>query len=102
MRLRIPMAVPMLPAALAALLCGCRLFHGVPEDCHKPQAYQRAVQVAPLKVPEGLDAPNTQGALVIPKVELAAPAPGPREACLDAPPRYKPAPTNKAGSAPSG
>jgi hypothetical protein len=45
-----------------------------------------------------MDTPNTQGSLVIPTVELAGPAPGPREACPDQPPRYKPAPTNKAGS----
>ncbi|HMK86460.1 MAG TPA: hypothetical protein VK437_10920, partial [Steroidobacteraceae bacterium] len=42
--------------------------------------------------------PNTQGALVIPTVELAPPPPGPHDACLDEPPRYKPAPPNKAAS----
>jgi hypothetical protein len=31
-------------------------------------------------------------------VDLAAPPPGPHDACLDTPPRYKPAPTNKAGT----
>jgi uncharacterized lipoprotein len=80
------------------LLNGCRLIHGFQPDCHKPQEYQHAVQRAPLKVPEGLDSPNTQGALVIPTVDLAAPPPGRHEACLDMPPRYKPAPTNKAGT----
>jgi uncharacterized lipoprotein len=84
--------------AAAVLLNGCHLFHGYQVNCHKPQEYQRAVERAPLKVPEGLDTPNTQGALVIPTVALAAPPPGPREACLDVPPRYKPAPTNKAGT----
>ena len=67
-------------------------------DCHRPQEYQRAAQVAPLKVPAGLDTPNTQGALVIPTVDLAPPPPGPHDACLDTPPRYKPAPPNKAAS----
>jgi uncharacterized lipoprotein len=83
------------------LLSGCTLFHGLfhgfAADCHKPQEYQRAAQVPPLKVPQGLDSPNTQGALVIPTVELAPPPPGAHDACLDQPPRYKPAPTNKAG-----
>ena len=65
--------------AAAILLNGCRLIHGGATDCHKPQEYQRAVQRAPLKVPEGLDSPNTQGALVIPTVELAPPPPGPHE-----------------------
>jgi uncharacterized lipoprotein len=93
---------PIRPAAFVAaavLLNGCRLLHGgIQTNCHKPQEYQRAVQRAPLKVPEGLDSPNTQGALVIPTVDLAAPPPGPHEACLDTPPRYKPAPANKAGT----
>lgn len=84
--------------AAGVLLSSCRLVHGVAPNCHKPQDYQRAVQVPALKVPAGMDTPNTQGSLVIPTVELAAPPPGPREACLDQPPRYKPAPTNKAGS----
>ena len=50
-----------------------------------------------MKVPAGLDSPNTAGALVIPTVEVAPPPPGPNDACYDVPPRYKAAPTNKAG-----
>jgi uncharacterized lipoprotein len=81
----------------AVLLSGCHIFNHA-ADCHRPQEYQRAVQRAPLKVPAGLDTPNTQGALVIPTVELAAPPPGPHDACQDSPPRYKAAPPNKAAS----
>lgn len=84
--------------AAAVLLNACRLIHGFHPDCHKPQEYQRAAQLAPLKVPSGLDSPNTQGALVVPTVDLAAPPPGPHDACLDTPPRYKAAPANKAGT----
>jgi uncharacterized lipoprotein len=84
--------------AAGALLSGCHLFSKLTPDCHTPQEYQRAGQVAPLKVPPGLDSPNTKDALVIPTVELAPPPPGPKDACLDVPPRYKPAPTNKAAS----
>jgi uncharacterized lipoprotein len=84
--------------AAATLTSGCHLFSKLTPDCHRPQEYQRAGQVPPLKVPEGLDTPNTQGALVIPKVDLAPPPPGPKDACLDVPPRYKPAPPNKAAS----
>ena len=83
---------------VAALMSGCHLFSKLTPDCHTPQEYQRAGQVAPLKVPSGLDSPNTQGALVIPNVELALPPPGPKDACLDVPPRYKAAPSNKAAS----
>ena len=84
--------------AAAALLSGCHIVSRLNPDCHTRQEYQSASQVAPLKVPEGLDTPNTQGALVIPTVELAPPAPGPKDSCLDLPPRYKPAPPNKAAS----
>jgi uncharacterized lipoprotein len=84
--------------AAAALMSGCHLFSKLTPDCHSPQEYQRAGQVAPLKVPAGLDSPNTQGALVIPTVQLAPPPPGPKDACLDIPPRYKAAPPNKAAS----
>ena len=84
--------------AAAALMSGCHLFSKLTPDCHVPQEYQRAGQVAPLKVPQGLDSPNTQGALVIPAVAAALPPPGPKDTCLDVPPRYQPAPPNKAAS----
>jgi uncharacterized lipoprotein len=87
----------LLAIAAGTLLSACHIFHRVAE-CHRPQEYQRARQMPPLKVPAGLDAPNTQGALVIPTVDLTPPPPGPHDACLDTPPRYKPAPPNKAGS----
>jgi uncharacterized lipoprotein len=92
---------PVALALMVLLVCGCRFnpWHGrsiTGRDCHKRQDYQRAVQVAPLKVPPGLDAPNTQGALSIPALdETAPPPPGPREACLDQPPKWKPAPPPK-------
>jgi hypothetical protein len=85
-------------AAAAALMSGCHLFSKLTPDCHSSQEYQRSTQVAPLKVPAGLDSPNTQGALVIPTVANAPPPPGPKDACLDAPPRYVAAPPNKAAS----
>jgi len=84
--------------AATVLMSGCHLFSKLTPDCHVPQEYQHAGQVAPLKVPEGLDSPNTQGALVIPSAALALPPPGPKDNCLDVPPRYEPAPANKAAS----
>ncbi len=81
--------------ASLTLVAGC---HGLKSDCHSPQEYQRARQVAPLKVPSGLDSPNTQSALVIPTVDVETPARGAKDACLDLPPRYKQAPTTKAAS----
>ena len=84
--------------AAASLLCGCHMFRNRVAVCNKPQEYQRAAQVTPLKVPVGMDTPNTQGALVIPTVELTPPPRGPHDACLDSPPKYKAAPANKAAS----
>jgi len=83
----------------ATLLSGChRILSRLNPDCHVRQEYQQAAQLPPLKVPEGLDTPNTKDALVIPTVELAPPPPGPKDTCLDVPPRYKPAPPNKAAT----
>lgn len=84
--------------AAAMSLSGCHVVSRLNPDCHVRQEYQQARQVEPLKVPEGLDSPNIQGALVIPSVGLSPPPPGPKDACLDQPPRYKPAPQNKAAS----
>jgi len=83
---------------LAAASSGCHIVSRLNPDCHTRQEYQAATQVSPLKVPAGLDTPNTQGALVIPTVELSPPPPGPKDQCLDLPPRYQPAPQNKAAS----
>jgi opacity protein-like surface antigen len=85
--------------AAGALMSGCHVFSKLTPDCHTTQEYQKAGQIAPLKVPAGLDSPNTQGALVIPNVALAPPPPGPNDVCLDTPPRYVPAPSNKAAVA---
>lgn len=87
-----------LAIAAASLLGGCHMFRSRTPACNKPQEYQSAKQVPLLKVPAGMDAPNTQGALTIPTVELAAPPRGPHDACLDTPPKYKAAPSNKAAS----
>jgi uncharacterized lipoprotein len=85
---------------VAALASGCHLFSKLTPDCHTPQEYERAGQVAPLKVPAGMDSPNTQGALVIPTVGVVPPRPGPHDTCLDIPPRYVPAPASRAASEP--
>jgi uncharacterized lipoprotein len=85
--------------SVAVALGGCsHIVSRLNPDCHTRQEYQTARQVEPLKVPEGLDNPNTTGALVIPTVDIAPPAPGPKDQCLDQPPRYKAAPPNKAAS----
>jgi uncharacterized lipoprotein len=84
--------------AAGILMSGCHLFSKLNPDCHSPQEYQHALSAPPLKVPAGLDSPNTAGALVIPSVTDVPPPPGPKDLCYDIPPRYKPAPQNKAAS----
>lgn len=66
------------------LTAGCRTLTG--GNCHKPQPYENADSRPPLRVPAGLDGPDTSAALEIPVVnEPEAPLDleGP---CLDAPP----------------
>ena len=84
-------------ALLAAVtsLSGCHLFTKLNPDCHTPQEYQHALSAPPLKVPEGMDKPNTANALAIPTLEVVPPNPGPHDTCLDVPPRYQPAPSNR-------
>ncbi|HTB86947.1 MAG TPA: hypothetical protein VK743_03315 [Steroidobacteraceae bacterium] len=89
----------LLLVAASALMSGCHLFSKLNPDCHSAQEYQHALSIPPLKVPAGLDSPNTAGALVIPAVADAPPPPGPHDSCFDVPPRYKPAPPNKAAGA---
>lgn len=76
----------LMPLLLA--LDGCRTLRA--NSCHAPQPYASARSVAPLKIPAGLDSPDTTSALRIPA--LAEPAPPPRkgkEPCLDEPPPFK-------------
>ena len=60
------------------------------ELCKEPEGYsQAAVEGANLKIPAGLESPDTRSALRIP--DLNTPAPPPRteaQGCLDQPPSY--------------
>lgn len=77
-------------APLLMLTAGCHPFRHLTYACHKKQPYMQASSVAPLKIPTGLDAPDTTNALRLPA--LNEPAPPPRtgkQPCLDEPPPYK-------------
>jgi uncharacterized lipoprotein len=75
-------------AALLPALSACHLLRS--NACHGPQAYMGATSVAPLKIPAGLDAPETNNALRIPVLnEPAPPARRGRDPCLDEPPAFK-------------
>jgi uncharacterized lipoprotein len=80
--------------ALAALLLplgGCHLVRAISSNaCNDTQGYMKQRSVEPLKIPTGLDAPDTTNALRLP--QLNEPAPPPRRGkgpCLDAPPPFK-------------
>jgi uncharacterized lipoprotein len=77
-------------AAVLPVLSACHALRAVTaESCHKPQAYMKAGSIRPLKVPTGLDAPNTADALVVPALKgPTPPPPTATEPCLDAPPSY--------------
>lgn len=71
----------------AGVLVGCKAFSPTYEDCAADQPYHSAREVPPLRVPEGLDMPNTRNALVIP--EVTAPERPLDGRCIDAPPPYR-------------
>jgi uncharacterized lipoprotein len=78
-------------AMAAALLglTGCKHLRTLGSACNKPKPYMTAQTTAPLKIPPGLDVPDTANALRVPA--LNAPTPPPRkktDPCLDEPPRY--------------
>jgi uncharacterized lipoprotein len=82
-------------AALAALagLSGCNPLQKLREvggSCHDVQPYMKAGSIAPLKIPPGLDVPDTTNALHIPALTVPAPPPrGKTDPCLDEPPPFK-------------
>jgi len=76
-------------AGVFLLLGGCKTLRGV-NSCHKAQPYMAATSVPPLKIPQGLDVPDTTSALKLPVLnEPAPPRRTSKEPCLDAPPAFK-------------
>jgi len=75
-----------LPALFAclALLGGCKALTG--RTCNNPQGYEDAHSVAPLKIPVGLDAPNTRNAMRIPDLNEPVAPRGPDAPWLGEPP----------------
>lgn len=82
--------LPVLRIALlvlpAVLLGACR--SGRPASCAKPGIYTEAQSVPPLRIPAGLEAPDTRGSMRIPALNEPE-QPLPKVApCIDAPPKY--------------
>lgn len=76
-------------------LSGCGLFRPTYESCEDVPPYAGARELPPLKVPEGVDAPDSRNALKIPGVATAERPLGGR--CIDAPPPYFPQQPGSAG-----
>jgi hypothetical protein len=67
-----------------ALVSGCASITG--RTCLKAPAEADTQDHAPLRIPVGLDAPDTRSALKIPEPPETVAAPGPQGRCLEDPP----------------
>ena len=83
--------------ALIAMLAlaGCAAFRPTFENCDETPAYAGAKELPPLKVPEGVAAPDTRNALKVPEVTVPEKPLSGR--CIDAPPSYSPPKAPAAG-----
>lgn len=72
-------------AAVATLLAGCHLLR---PHCGGLEDYQAAEVVAPLRVPDGMQTPESKEALRIPPPVAGAPLAS-KDSCLEKPPRYR-------------
>ena len=69
-----------------AVLPGCkRLFAS---SCNKPQAYAQAQSLPPLRIPVGLEGPDTRAALKIPELNEPEAPRGAQDPCLQEPPAF--------------
>jgi len=70
--------------SLSLLLGGCKHFGG--GGCNKPEAYANAGNLPPLRIPAGLDGPDTRSALRIPDLNEPEAPRNSKGACLEEPP----------------
>jgi uncharacterized lipoprotein len=82
-------------AVLAVALVGLAACHPLQHlrnsggACHEVKPYMRAASIAPLKIPPGLDSPDTANALHVPAVTApVAPERKKTDPCLDQPPPF--------------
>jgi len=69
---------------------GCSwLHHGKRAKCREPTIGTNAKNLPPLRVPSGLDAPDTRNAVKIPPLTEPEHPRGLRDPCLSSPPSYK-------------
>jgi hypothetical protein len=72
------------------LLGACAMFsRGGKHGCREPDVARNAANLPPLKVPPGLDAPDTRNAVQVPPLDTPVQLRKPGDACLSAPPDFK-------------
>lgn len=70
-------------------LTGCQHLRNLGGSCHDTKPYMKAKSVAPLKIPPGLDTPDSSNALKVPALNTPEPPRrGKKDPCLDAPPPF--------------
>lgn len=78
--------------ALLLSVSGCHTLRSKlgERTCTETRTYANERSVPALKIPSGVDAPETTNALRLPELNEPAPPPRPRSArCLDEPPSFK-------------
>jgi uncharacterized lipoprotein len=82
---------PLLTLGVVLLaLSGCSWFHhGNRAKCREPVIGAGARNLPPLKVPAGLDAPDTRNAIKIPPLTEPEAPRSLKDPCLSSPPSYK-------------
>lgn len=80
-------ALTVIACMVASLpLASCKMLRG---DCHKPGPYAAAETRPPLRIPPGLEAPDTRAAVKIPELNEPERPRTASDPCLDTPPSYK-------------
>lgn len=81
-----------------AIASGCS---SLVASCKKAPTYADEKDLPPLRIPVGMDAPDTREALVIPALEEPEVPRGPDDGCLEEPPKasFVPTPAAAAGEA---
>ncbi len=75
---------------LVLLLTACKFLPTRGPSCNRPGGYESAQNMPSLKVPAGLDAPDTKASLPIPQITEPEKPRQSGDPCLDEPPRYSP------------
>jgi hypothetical protein len=77
-------------AVVGLALSGCHSLRALTRSCDNDTfGYNKATSIPPLRVPEGLDPPDTKSALQVPVLNEPPPPPrGSKDPCLDQPPKF--------------